>query len=518
MDKRTMGRTGNSVRNSMIALVEQGTYMVMSFICRTVFIHTLGKTYLGFSGLFSDILALLSLAELGVGTAILYSMYKPAAVKDYKTLAALLQLYRKVYNTIGILILIVGICLTPFLGFFISDIPDIPELPIIYLLYLLNTTASYFFVYKKSILIVDQRSYVSSLIYIVTISAQNIFQMIFLVTTHSFIIYLVIQVCCTLINNTCISLYVNRQYAFLKEYRNEVVEEKTKQTIYGNIKAMFASKISSAIVTSTDNILISKFVSTVILGLYSNYTLFVTMLRTIITKIFEALTGSIGNLVALESSQKIYQTFRKIFFINFWIVAFSTSILFSLVNPFIELWIGDDFLLSQAIVFMICLNLYMRLIRNTFLTFMDTYGLFVELRPKCIAEAIINLVFSLILVGPLNLGVYGVLLGTFTSNILTNFWYEPYLLFVKKFNVSISVYFRLFLKYFCVMAISAVGCYLVCNRIILLEGWIGFFAKGVFCCIGINVFYFILFRKTEECRYFILLIKRKVLKRVQEHE
>ena len=126
----------------------------MSFVCRTVFIYSLGKTYLGFNGLFSDILSLLSLAELGVGTAILYSMYKPAAQGDHKKVAALLNLYKRVYNSIGIVITAVGLCLTPFLKYLISDVPDMREVPIIYILYLLNTTASYFFVYKKSILII----------------------------------------------------------------------------------------------------------------------------------------------------------------------------------------------------------------------------------------------------------------------------------------------------------------------------------------------------------------------------
>ena len=270
-------RTSKSIRNTIVALCEQGVYNIMSFLCRTVFIYTLGKTYLGFSGLFSDILTLLSLAELGVGTAILYSMYKPAATGDHRRVAALLNLYKKVYNTIGILITIIGLCLTPFWGFLISDIPDMPEIPIIYLLYLLNTTASYFFVYKKSILITDQKSYISSLIYISTTTAQNILQIVFLLLTHNFIVYLIIQVVCTMANNIAISIYVDRHYSYLKEYKNEQLDKESKVAIYNNVKAMFVSKLSSAVVTSTDNLLISKFVSTIVLGLYSNYTLFTTM-------------------------------------------------------------------------------------------------------------------------------------------------------------------------------------------------------------------------------------------------
>lgn len=505
-------RTSKSIRNTIVALCEQGVYNIMSFLCRTVFIYTLGKTYLGFSGLFSDILTLLSLAELGVGTAILYSMYKPAATGDHRRVAALLNLYKKVYNTIGIFITLIGLCLTPFLEFLISDIPDMPEIPIIYLLYLLNTTASYFFVYKKSILITDQKSYISSFVYISTTTAQNILQIVFLLLTHNFIVYLIIQVACTLANNIAISVYVDRHYSYLKEYKNEQLDKESKVAIYNNVKAMFVSKLSSAVVTSTDNLLISKFVSTIVLGLYSNYTLFTTMLRTILSKIFEALTGSVGNLVALESSDRVYKTFRKIWFVNFWLVSFSCAALFALVNPFITLWVGESYLLDERVVLIVCLNLYMRLIRNTFLTFNDTYGMFKQLKPKCIAEAIINLTVSLIFVGPLKMGIYGVLLGTLVSNITTNFWYEPYLLYTKKFKAPMGKYFTLFAKYFLLTVVSAGASYWISNSVISISGWIGFFIKAIVVCGLINLFYIAVFSRTDEFKYLLGLVKNKIKK------
>lgn len=502
-------RTKKSIRNTIVALVEQGIYTVMSFLCRTVFIYSLGKTYLGFSGLFSDILTLLSLAELGVGTAILYSMYKPTAKGDYKQVAALLNLYKKVYNTIGVIITVVGFALIPFLKYLISDIPDMPEIPLIYILYLLNTTASYFFIYKKSILITDQKSYIASLTYICTTTLQNLLQIIFLLMTHNFIIYLLIQIACTLANNIIISAYVDRHYSYLKQYKDQQLCKEDKQVIYNNVKAMFVSKISSAVVTSTDNLLISKFVSTIVLGLYSNYTLFTTMLRTILSKIFEALTGSVGNLVALESSDKVYNTFRKIWFVNFWLVSFSCAGLFALVNPFIILWVGESYLLEERVVFIVCLNLYMRLIRNTFLTFNDTYGMFKQLKPKCVAEAIINLTVSLLFVVPMKMGIYGVLLGTFVSNITTNFWYEPYLLF-KKFGVSLKEYFLLFGEYILLTAISAGTMFWVCNYVITLSGWIGFILKVAVTCICINMFYIVVFVRTDEFKYFLGIVKAKI--------
>lgn len=501
-------RAGKSIKNSFAALCEQVIYTVLSFICRTVFIHTLGKYYLGFSGLFSDILTLLSLADLGMGTAILYSMYKPVAKDDHKHIAALLNLYKRFYYRIGFSITVIGICLIPFLKYLITDIPDLPELNIIYLLYLLNTSASYFFSYKKSILISYQKNYINSIIYISTIVLQNILQIIFLIYTKQFVIYLIIQILCTLLNNILISLYVDKNFTYLKKYKKEKIENAEKKKIFQNIKSLFVSKVSSAVVTSTDNILISAFVSTVTLGIYSNYTMFTTMLRSVISKIFESITGSVGNIIVVESKESVYQTFKKVWFANFWIVSFSSIALFSLVNDFIKLWIGSDYLLDNNIVFLICINLYMRFIRNSFITFNEAYGHFQELKTKCIIEAIINLLVSLLLVGPFKLGIYGILLGTFISNIATNFWFEPKILF-SKFNVNIKYYYISFGKYLFTTLLMFVFCYYTFNFFITPEGWGVFFFKTIILCVGINTIYFVLFSKTEELNYFTSLIKRK---------
>ena len=506
-------RTQKSIKNTATALAEQVVYNVLSFVCRTIFIQTLGKTYLGFSGLFSDILTLLSLAELGMGTAIIYSMYKPAADMDYPKLTGLLNLYKKVYTTLGVALSLVGLVLIPFLKYIISDIPELPELPLIYILYLFNTTGSYFFIYKKSILIVDQRSDVVSIVSIVANSLKSILQIVILLCFNDFILYLIIQLVATIGNNIALSLYVDKHYSYLKAYKNEKVDDNTKQTIFTNVKAMFVSKLSSAVVTSTDNLLISKFVSTVLLGYYSNYTLFVTMIRTVVSKIFEALTGSVGNLVATEESTKVYEVFKKIWFVNFWIVSFCCSSLFILINPFIRLWIGEGYLLDITVVFIVCLNLYMRLMRNTFITFTDTYGLFVELRVKSICEAIINLVVSLILVGPCKLGIFGILLGTLISNMTTNFWYEPYLLFVKKFHVSWFRYLGLYCKYLVVMIIPTAIIIAISSFFFKSISWINFGVEILLCCIITNLFYLLVFHKTSECQYMIDLIKRRIMRK-----
>lgn len=511
--KKNKTRTENSIRNSFFALAEIGVSNIVAFVCRTVFIYTLGKTYLGFSGLFNDILTLLSLGELGVGTAILHSMYEPASNNKTDVVTAMLKLYKKIYHTIGFCIIVIGLCLTPWIDFFVSGIPNMPELPCIYILYLLNTGLSYFFIYKKSILIVYQQSYIFSTIMMISVTLQNIVQIMVLIVTKNFILYLAVQVIFTFLANFAISMYVDRNFYFLKENRRCELDENRKRKIFSDVKAMFVSKVSSAVVTSTDNLLISKFVSTVILGLYSNYTLFTTMLRTIVTKIFEALTGSIGNLVVSESKEQVYQSFREIWFVNYWIVAFSCSALFALINPFIQIWIGQSYILNIEVVSLICFNLYMRLIRNTFLTFIDAYGLFKEIRVKCILEAVINLIVSLFFLIILKLGVVGILLGTAISNILTNFWVEPYLLFEKKFNKGMWDYFFTFLKYFIIALFTSIISYFICNIFITISGFCGFAIKLLFCVVFINCVYYLIYKNEKEYMYFVQAIRKILIKR-----
>lgn len=501
-------RTERSIINTGTAVVELIIYNVLSFICRTVFIARLGKTYLGFSGLFSDILTLLSLAEMGFGTAIVFFMYKPAAEKDDRKVAALLGLYRKIYTGLGLGMTAVGLCLIPLLPYLIRDIPNLPELPLIYVLYLLNTTSSYFFVYKKSLLIVDQRNDVVSIISIISNLLMNVCQIVGLLLLKSYILYLVVQLLSTVIGNLMISIYVDRHYPFLKIYKKAGVDRKTRDAIVRNVKALFASKLSSALVTSTDNLLISKFVSTVVLGLYSNYTLFTTMLRTVLTRLFDAITGSVGNLTATEKPEKIYATFRKVWFVNFWLVGFSCSCIYILINPFIRIWLGESFLLEGNVTFIISLNLYMRLMRNTFLTFTDTYGLFVELKPKCIAEAVINLVVSLFFVLPCHMGIYGVLLGTFVSNITTNFWYEPYLIYVKKFGVPWLVFLRTFVGYTMTAGVGIIAVKALAHFTCVFGRVPNFILMMAECLVVINAVYALFYGRTEEMRFFRETLRR----------
>lgn len=495
-------RVVNSIKGSVFGLLYQIGYSFLYFIVRTVFIKELGKTYLGLNGLFSDILTLLSLAELGFGTAIVYFMYKPFAKNDYRMVSALLSLYGKVYKVIGTIITVVGLCLTPFLDYIITGMPEIPEIRLIYLLFLFNTSLSYFWVYKRSMLIVDQKIHISYVIQLVTICTQYILQVIILILMKNFVAYLVVQVLCTLVCNIVTSKYVDKHYKYLKKNKDEKLPKDVINTIIVNIKAMFTSKLSSAVVTSTDNLLISTFVSTISLGLYSNYLIFVNLIRQLTSKVFEAVTGSLGNMLAKESEEKAYEVYMKMLFANFAIVSFCTTCLFALIEPLIKIWIGSDFLLPMNVQIIICINLYMRLIRNTSLTYCDTYGLFKELKVKCIMEAVLNIIFSLLFILPFKWGIFGVLVGTFASNLCTNFWYEPYVLFKLKFKMSQISYYKAFFSYLVYTVVIGTLMYYITSVGFNLNLFLEFILKGFLCVFAYAISFYICFGRTDSFVYY----------------
>lgn len=436
--------------------------------------------------------------------------YKPVAQGDHRKVAALLNLYRTFYRIVGTIIAVLGLSLLPFLNYLVSGIRDIPELKIIYLLYLSSSVISYFFVYKKSILTVYQQDYISSRIDLIINFIQGIIQIAILILWHNYILYLIILILTVFFGNLLNSLYVDYKYQYLKEYHSEKVGKETKKKIYTDVKAIFVSRISSAIVTSTDNLLISAFISTIILGLYSNYLMLIGVVNTITSKMIDSLTGSVGNLIAVESIERVYLIFKRVWFINYWLVAFSSISFFILANPFIILWVGKSYLLSSGIIFMIALNLFMRLIRNTFLMFNNAFGHFVELKKKNIIEPIINMIASLLFILVFKMGIVGVLLGTFVSNITTNFWFEPYLIF-KKCQVSLKEYFKIVGKYLLTNIVAGGLTYILCDICITGNSWMLFFVRIVICCLVINLTIILFYRKTDEYHYFMMLVK-KVLK------
>lgn len=332
-----MSRTDNSLRNLKTAVLFKLAAIVVNFIARKIFVVVLTKEYLGLDGTFANILTMLSLAELGVGTAITYSMYKPLAEGDRELILSLMTLYRKFYTVIGITVGVLGAALTPFLQYIIRDIPDIPHIRLIYLMFVLDSSISYFLVYKQSLISADQKQHIVTSYQYKTGMAVTAAQCAALLLTGDYILYLALKLCATFVCNALLARKADRLYPYLKQKTVQPLPAPVRQDISKNIRAMIAHKLGSVVVFGTDNVLIAYFVGAVSVGLYSNYLLITQSLKSAYSMIFRAMTASIGNLCAAEDTAHAQAVFWRVDLLTRWIYGFSAVCLVVLFNPFISL-------------------------------------------------------------------------------------------------------------------------------------------------------------------------------------
>lgn len=482
----------------MASLGIQAATVLLSFISRTVLIKTMGEQYLGINGLFGNILNMLSLAELGVGSTITYFMYQPMVDQDEEKIRILTGVYAKVYHLIGVLILAAGCCIAPFLGFFMKEVPDIPHLTFIFLLYVMNMSASYLWAYKSSVINVAQKNYIVNMIKFGFTVIQNLIQILILVLAKNYIAYYACAILFAVLGNLAVAVKADQMFPYLKKPAKGGLTENEKKRIVKDISAMFSHNIGSFVVTSTDNMIIAKFIGIVEVGLYSNYTMILTAVQTFLNLLFESLTASVGNLMHSADRERCHDVFRNVFFATCWLVGFCSVCLYVLYNPFITLWLGEKYTFDMYIVFFVVVNFYLLFVRRPVNMFKQTVGLFWNDRHKPIIESICNLVISLILVK--YLGICGVFIGTTISMVTICLWLEPYILYKHFFEKSVMEYFRLLLEYIGVTILSVViiqGISALFTKVTIAS----FLVQILLCMIVPNLLFWVIFRKTSEMEY-----------------
>lgn len=499
-------RTAFTKKNILYAMLSQIVAQFANFVVRTVFIHELDAVYLGVNGLFSNILTYLSLAELGVGSALIYSMYAPMANGDTQKIAAYMNTYRKCYRAIGIAVILIGCSLTPFLSFFINGNSDVPHLQFIYILYILNTASSYFFAYKGSIFRADQKQYVvtnNNTMFVVIHSALRI---AILKAFHSFIFYLIITIVCNLAENIVIALKANYAYPYLKRYKTEKLESSELKTLLKNVSAMFLHKVSDVVLGSTDNIIMSKFVGLITVGLYSNYQMIINVVKTVFNLIAGGIVPSVGNLCASENRDKQYEIFKSIMLLNIWVVAFCSICLLNLLTPFIKIWIGEKYVISDSLILSIVISLYIQLSMRAIEMFRTATGMFWNDRYYAFLQCIINIVVSIVLVKVV--GCEGIFIGTAVAVLATKFWKTSSLIYKNAFNKNPARYFLTYGIYTAVGIVAAVIATCICSH--ATDGINGFVFRTIVCLIVPNLCYVVAFFKTKEFRYLSSKVKIKV--------
>lgn len=507
---KNQSRTVNSFKNIMTGVLGQVFLTGISFVNRTIFIYCLSADYLGINGLFTNILSLLSLAELGIGSAMTYALYQPLADKNNQKLKSLMNFYATAYRYIGFIVILFGILLLPFLDVFIKESPTITEnIRIIYLFYLFNSAITYFYSYKQSLIMADQKNYISLITsYGITI-VQSIFQIIILIFTKNYILYLLIQSIMSLLYNIIISKIADKLYPFLTEEHKIELDKESKGELFVNIKALITIKLSGLLVNNTDNIIISYFSGLATVGLASNYTMLINIITSILTQIFNGITASVGNLNAELNNKNRELWFERINFLNFWLYGLCTICITILINDVILIWLGDRYLLPFPIVLIFSINFYTVGMQSSIWMYKNTLGLFTHGRYLLLVTATINLILSFIL-GSL-WGLFGIMLATFIARILTNIWYDPYVIYKFGFNKNFLLYVR---KYFLFLICLIIN-YVICSTIlstIIVSNIFYLLLKMFICVILTNVVFLLLFVKSNEVKFYKEMVSNLLIK------
>jgi len=496
-------RTLNTIYNFISSIGGQLITIVLHFVVRTVFINTLGKSYLGINSLFADILSMLSLAEFGVGTAILYKLYDPIAKEDHQRITQLMKLYKSIYRVIGVIVFVIGVCLVPFLPLIISDYNRLADLNInailIFSLYLLRTLSSYFFfAYKSAIVRAHQKAYLINIISYVTAIGLAVVQIIGLTAFKSFELYVLMAIVEVIVKNIICAKLSDKMYPFINDSNSEKISISEVKSIFKDCSAIFLYKLNGVVLKSTDNLVISFFLGLDKIALYSNYFVFYTTINGLFTKVYSSVSHSLGNLHTTDNTEHEYKIFETMNLITAIIGGTAAVGIFVVADELILNWIGQDWIIEQPFALLLGIETFTLALRLSIYRFRTSMGLFQQAKYRPIFGMMINLVVSVMLVN--KLGISGVVIGTIVSDWATTMWYDPIIIHKYGFKnmYPVSNYFFKLVKYFFIIVIVGGADWFICRNFIVGMGWISVIIHMLICLVTVpSVLYISAFNKAE---------------------
>lgn len=500
-------RVKNTKRNIFWGTTNKIVTLICPFIMRTVLIYILGLEYLGLGSLFTSILQVLNLAELGISSVIVFSMYKPIAENDEDKICALLRYYKRSYQIIGCVILIIGLILIPFLKYLIKGSwPSDINIYLLYLLYLFNAVISYFlFAYRNCILTAHQRNDIASNISTITFVFQYLLQIILLVIFRNYYWYYVAVPVCTIVNNIVTALITKRRYPQYTCKGN--IEKKEKEFIRKNISGLMLGKICVTSRNSLDNIFISSFIGLTAVAIYGNYYYILSAIIGFLQVVCAAISAGIGNSVASETPEKNYNDLKKINFLYAWIAGWCAICLLNLYQPFMELWIGKKQMLSMVEVVLFSAYFYALTMGDIRSQYSSAAGLWWEGRFYVAAETVGNLVLNWLLVKWF--GMAGVIVATLITIVLCNFVWGSNIVFKHYFKIGSKEFFRNHIVHVIVVIISGIVTWCINTKFMEFNnGFVNLIARGIVCIIVPNILFWLCYRKTELFREAVSLVKK----------
>lgn len=497
-------RANKVLKNGIWGSVQQFITIILGFIGRTVFIRCLGAQYLGISGLFTNILAIFSLTELGFSSAISFHLYRQLADNNQKEISGIMNFYKGVYRAVAFIILVLGCSLIPLLQYIIKESPfDIEYIRLVYFIYVFKSVSTYFFSYNFTLIQADQKKYLLTKIDIILhliVSAVNIFT---LVVFRNYIIYLVTEIVIGILGNLLKTLRVKKEYPYLN--KNEKLSKKSRKKIWKDVSNIFAGKVSTVIVTSTDNLLISSIINVTAVGLYSNYSMIITYITNFLTQFTSATQASLGNMLAQESKEYSYTVLKRLTTILYFVTSFCTVSLVVLLNPFITAWIGEKYLLNFPIVVICVINFYIQIMKTPMWFSVGGLGYFKEDRNIAIYGAISNLLVSIIAAN--YLGLFGIFFGTAFSQITQ--WILKTKLYCKKYmNMKATEYALQVLRLAALSVVLAMLTGGICHYVKCNNLYLALFLKACVCLLVPNLLNYVLFHKSEDFRYLMSIFTR----------
>lgn len=503
-------RTEKAIKNVISSIASYFVLTVLGFIVQSVLKHSLGAEYLGIAGLFTNIISGLSVIELGFGSAIIVNMYRPVADNDTNMIVALLQFYKKIYIIISAIVLLAGLCILPFVDIIIGETTVPIPTKEFFLLYLFDVIASYLLTYKRSILYANQKTYYITWIHMFAVVATNIIQIILLLTTKNYFLYLITSILLRVVENIVINCIIDKSYPYVKEKRQIPLTEEVKADIKKKVSGLFFHKISTFLVYGTDNIIISMVpgLGIIMVGIYSSYSMITTKLTALIDNIFNSVTAGVGNLLLEDDKEKSYKMFKNIQFMNGWIYIFFSIAFYYISFPFVEVWMGKDFVLDKPTVLVIAIGLFVAGMRASFGIFKSAAGIFYEDRFIPIVEAFVNLVTSIPLA--LLFGLKGVLLGTICSNLLLYIYSYRKFVYGTIFGKNAIAYCKDLLKYVVFYVVAFIGTAVAQHFVAFESVMIQLFVVAIVSVIVPNTIVVLLNCRTDEFAY-VWSLARKFL-------
>ena len=506
-----MGRVRQAGKNIFFGYISNFIILAMGLLQRDVFIRTLGRTLLGVNSLYTDILSMLSLAELGIGSALNYSLYKPVASGDLEKIKSYMQLYRKAYLAIAGVIGGIGLALAPFLPYLIKESErgeiSVRELTVYYLIFLFNTVSTYFVAYKYSLANAQQCNYIQTNIATITKIVTVLAQIIVLYLTGNFLLYLLIQAAVELIQKIFVSVYFNRLYPYLRDRKVRKLERQETDIVVTKTKALMFHKIGDVARLSTDNVIITYFMNVDWVGIVGNYTMIITYAANFISIIFNSVISGFGNLVATESREKQYAMFKVYRFFACWLYGFAAVGFWLLLTPLVTgIWLDESWGLGQTVLTLILIDLYFKGGRVVLVNFKIAAGVFEKDKYLSLVQGFVNLVLSII--GIQYIGLAGVYVGTVVSGVMANL-VQPVIVYRDCFGKRAWTYFVDAVKYIGVI-VGIVLVMIPVKRLVMQQtNLLTFVGMMIIVTLVYNAAFVLVFRKTAEFAYLWALLKGK---------